>query len=261
MVESHDNSPLLVRIGLESVIAIISATSVAPIISIVDKAIVSNASGLEPLVPCILNGFKTLFTKPFYFIKQPSFLMILGVYSGTYIVGNCTDAACDRAKRSSFYPKFVTSSVANVTLSVLKDKQFAKMFSKGVIEKPLPKLSYFLFATRDSATIFASFSLPKPTSQFIQRHFDISPFIADSSVQLFTPIAMQILSTPLHLYGLDIYNREVVSNFQERIEFIKREYAKTVLARMSRILPAYGFGGIINSHLRKSGKEYLAATY
>jgi hypothetical protein len=54
----------------------------------VDKAIVSNASGVEPLVPCLINGIKTFFTNPVYFVKQPSFLLIWGVYGGTYIVAN-----------------------------------------------------------------------------------------------------------------------------------------------------------------------------
>lgn len=65
--------------------------TLAPAISIVDKAIVSNASGVEPLLPCLVNGIKTLFTNPVYFIKQPSFLLIWGVYGGTYIVANSVE--------------------------------------------------------------------------------------------------------------------------------------------------------------------------
>jgi len=42
-----DNSPLIYRMGIESAAAaLLSTLSVAPAISIVDKAIVSNASGL-----------------------------------------------------------------------------------------------------------------------------------------------------------------------------------------------------------------------
>ena len=81
---------LSMRLIVESNAAIISAMCVAPIVSIVDKAIVSNASGLEPLVPCLIKGFKSFFTNPLKFLRQPSFLLIWGVYSGTYIVANCT---------------------------------------------------------------------------------------------------------------------------------------------------------------------------
>lgn len=74
----------------------------APAISIVDKAIVSNASGVEPLVPCLLNGIKTLFTNPVYFIKQPSFLLIWGVYGGTYVIANSIEVRSFRITDLSF---------------------------------------------------------------------------------------------------------------------------------------------------------------
>ena len=43
-----------------------------------------------------------------------------------------SQAICERKKTSSFYPKFVGSSITNVSLSVLKDKAFAAMFGTGV---------------------------------------------------------------------------------------------------------------------------------
>jgi hypothetical protein len=246
---------LPLRIGVESAAAVISALSVAPAISIVDKAIVSNASGLEPLIPCLINGVKTLFTKPLYFFRQPSFLFIWGVYSGTYIVANSTEAICEYSSTSPFYPKFIASSAANVTLSVLKDKAFARMFGVGEA-RPLPLKSYALFATRDSMTILASFSLPTPLSHLLQAKTGVSATFADNISQLLTPVSMQILSTPLHLHGLDLYNRSQASA-AERISFIKKEYVKTVLARMARIFPAFGVGGVLNKYVRKNGIAYL----
>jgi hypothetical protein len=240
---------------LESACAIVSALSVAPIISIVNKAIVYNTSGLEPLVPCFLNGFKQLFFKPIHFFKQPSFLFIWGVYSGTYIVANCTESLCEHYQRSSFYPKFFASSFTNVSLSVLKDKAFARMFGVGT-PKPLPSLSYLLFATRDSATIFASFTITGPISSHLQSCSTLSPAVCDTLTQLLTPITMQIFSTPLHLYGLDICNRQEKGiPLRNRLEFIQKEYVKTVLARMARIFPAFGIGGVLNKKVRTWSKE------
>lgn len=258
--ERVDHSPLLSRIGVESLAATLSALSVAPAISIVDKAIVSNASGLEPLVPALINGVKTLFTKPLYFFKQPSFLFIWGVYSGTYIVANSIEAICERSQRSSFYPKFVGSSVANVSLSVVKDKAFAQMFGKGEA-RPMPLGTYGCFATRDSMTILASFSLPGLISVRLQDQFKITKLSADTAAQLATPVSMQILSTPLHLFGLDMYNRSGNVSTTDRIAFIHREYVKTTLARMARIFPAYGIGGVVNKLVRKNGSEKLSEYY
>ena len=231
----------------------------APAISIVDKAIVSNASGLEKLVPSLINGVKTLFTKPLYFFKQPSFLFIWGVYSGTYIVANSIEAICERSDQSSFYPKFVGSSVANVTLSVLKDKAFARMFGTGEV-KPMSVKSMGLFATRDSMTILASFSLPGLISARMQRDMKVDRVAADTLAQLVTPVSMQILSTPLHLLGLDIYNRASATN-AERKSFVQQEYVKTTLARMARIFPAFGVGGVVNKYIRKEGNVKLREVY
>lgn len=236
-----------------------SVFSAAPAISIVDKAIVSNASGLEPLVPSLINGVKTLVSKPIYFLRQPSFLLILGVYSGTYIVANNIEAICERQNRSSFYPKFVGSSIANVTLSVLKDKAFARMFGKGD-PRPMHFSSLALFGARDSMTILASFSLPGIISKQLQQDCGVAKLTADTSAQLVTPCAMQFLSTPLHLLGLDIYNRPTVSG-GDRIRFVQQEYVKTALARIARIFPAYGIGGVVNKYMRKTGNGMLFEHY
>ena len=252
--------PLPYRLGVECVAGVLSAFSVAPAISIVDKAIVSNASGLEPLLPCMINGIKSLFTNPLAFLRQPSFLFIWGVYSGTYIVANSTEAICEYKNKAPFYPKFLASSFANVTLSVLKDKAFARMFGVGAA-KPLPARSYALFATRDSMTILASFSLPGPLSLMMQERCACTPLFADNMAQLFTPVTMQIFSAPLHLHGLDLYNRGGALSVSDRIDFIKQEYVKTTLARMARIFPAFGIGGVLNKFIRQQGITRLQGEF
>jgi len=161
---ADDRSPLALRMAVETCAAFASALSVSPAISIVDKAIVSNASGLEPLVPAVVNGIKTLFTSPVTFVKSPSFLLLLGVQFGTYTVANNIEALCERSKRSSVAPKFAGTSPVNVFLSVSKDRAFARMFGTGV-PKPMPSASLGLFATRDAMTIMSSFSLPGTVSQ------------------------------------------------------------------------------------------------
>jgi len=193
------------------------------------------------------------------FLQQPSFLFILGVYSGTYIVANSIEAICERRKSSPLIPKFIGSSVANVCLSVAKDKAFAKMFGKGP-SRPIPSSSVALFAMRDSMTILASFSLPSFVAAALQSAANMDKAGADYLSQLLTPVSMQILSTPLHLLGLDLYNRGVATQ-GERIAFVTKEYFGTTGARMARILPAFGIGGVVNKSIRKSGKEFLAKQF
>jgi hypothetical protein len=157
------------------------------------------------------------------------------------------------------YPKFIGSSCTNVTLSVLKDRAFARMYGVGE-HRPVPKGSFGLFATRDSMTILASFTLPSVVSQRFLQPLGLSVFAADTAAQLLTPVSMQLLSTPLHLLGLDLYNRATATP-ADRLNFIKREYLKTTAARMSRILPAFGFGGVVNKAARAEGLKWLETLY
>jgi hypothetical protein len=113
-----------------------------------------------------------------------------------------------------------------------------------------------LFATRDSMTILASFSLPGLISVRMQNDMKMGKVQADTLAQLVTPVSMQILSTPLHLLGLDIYNRPGAAA-DERKAFIQKEYVKTTLARMARIFPAFGVGGVVNKYIRKEGNARL----
>jgi len=252
-----DHSPLSVRLTVETMAGVTAALVVSPIVSIIDKAITTNASGVEPLIPAVKNGLKTLFFRPIYFLKQPSFLLIWGVFSGTYAVANNVEALCGRNQIDPLYPKFVCSATTNVTLSVAKDYAFARMFGKGPI-KPMPSSSLGLFATRDSMTILASFTLPPIIARELVNNMAFTSKNADITAQLLAPVSMQILSTPLHIFGLDLYNRSSSDvKFSERLMFIKQEYLKTLMARVSRIFPAFGIGGVVNKQLRKQGHEFI----
>lgn len=66
----------------------------------------------------------------------------------------------------------------------------------------------------------------------------------------------------MQLLSLDIYNRplpnmsfkEVLS---ERLTFQFQNYFSIVGARISRIAPAYGVGGIGNTYLRDKWRDFL----
>lgn len=133
------------------------------------------------------------------------------------------------------------------------------MFGTGD-PKPMSVKSMGLFAARDSMTILASFSLPGIISAHMQRDMAVGKTTADTVAQLVTPVSMQIFNTPMHLLGLDIYNRPD-ANGVERRQFIQREYVKTVLARMARIFPAFGIGGVVNKYVRKTGNAALHEKY
>ena len=115
---------------------------------------------------------------------------------------------------------------------------------------PLP--TYALFAARDTMTIFFSFNLPARVSPWVEASGVRRPEVV---AQLLAPAACQVFSTPLHLWGLDLYNRErrVAGGWGGRWKRVRGEWGRSALARMGRIVPAFGVGGVVNAGVRKWG--------
>jgi len=169
--------------------------------------------------------------------------------------------------------KFAATSVVNMTACVYKDSQFARMFGNATASSSpaskIPKLSYVLFSARDSLTIFASFNLPPIIGPQLAH---LPPSVKDrfsrilstesgrnNTAQFVAPAAMQIVSTPIHLLGLDLYNRQGNLGFTERFARITRDWTVSALARMGRIVPAFGVGGVVNANIRRGFMEKLEA--
>jgi hypothetical protein len=207
------------------------------------QAIVQNASGQAALGESLAASFKMLLTKPHVFLTRPAHLMLLGVYSGTYIAANFVTAVCDAADAPSMERnkmKLLVVSSCNLTLVISKDNAFAKMFGKGA-PKPVPAASNAAFAVRDVMTIFASFNLAPMVGDWMG-----SP----AAAQLTVPIATQFVSAPIHLWALDNYNRPGQPS-DARAAFIRAEYLKTALARASRVFPAFSICPLVNNYMRK----------
>ncbi len=145
-----------------------------------------------------------------------------------------------------------------MSLCVYKDSHFARMFSTAITTTTkksgtIPKLSYLLFSLRDSLTIFASFNLPPliaPHLSHLPLLSTASPSARSNSAQFLAPALMQLLSTPLHLLGLDLFNRKGTRGVWDRMVRVRRDWAVSALARMGRIVPAFGVGGVVNAAVR-----------
>ncbi|KAJ3355925.1 hypothetical protein HDU91_005614 [Kappamyces sp. JEL0680] len=229
MSNSGHKLPLAHTLSIDMVAAVASAALTSPFITIIDKAIFSNASGKEPLLASVRSSVRVLLSSPHKFFSNPSFLWIWGVYSGTYIIANQTESICKYLEQDWTLPKFATSSVTNISLSIAKDRYFTRVFGTGK-ERPVPYRSLTCYGARDSATILASFILPDHVSQGLQRNLGMTATTATIASQLVTPCAIQIFSTPLHLYGMDYYNYNT-KTLSARAAFIRQEYFGTVAAR------------------------------
>ena len=82
---------------------------------------------------------------------------------------------------------------------------------------------------------------------------------ASSAAQILAPAAVQIVSTPLHLLGLDLYNRGGVGMWgtDGRVRRVVRDWGVSCAARMGRIVPAFGVGGVVNTKVRRWGMQRL----
>jgi hypothetical protein len=72
-----------------------------------------------------------------------------------------------------------------------------------------------------------------------------------SIAQFIAPAAIQVASTPFHLLGLDIYNRQNITAW-ERWQLVSKTWMPSFLARICRIVPAFGVGGVVNTSVRHS---------
>lgn len=221
-----------------------------------DRAIIENASGKRPLMTSIKSSMSTFLLRPHVFLTSKPFALIFMLYSGTYMTANSLDTfksttqGKSASTTTSGAAKFAATSTANLSLCLYKDSQFTKMFGT-VSARPVPPVTYALFAARDCLTIFASFNLPPviapnlPLSETAQKYVSRA-----SAAQFLAPAAVQLISTPFHLLGLDLYNRNGGTPLSDRFRKVRVDWLKSSVARMCRIVPAFGFGGIVNNSMR-----------
>jgi len=161
--------------------------------------------------------------------------------------------------------KLVGATGAYTTSSILKDVAFAKMFSKAAdtakeVKRAVPLTTYGTFLFRDSLIIGAGFILPAMVAQGIQSTTEMDKEKAAKIAQLATPCGMQILITPIHLFGLNLYNTPTATA-GERFRAVAKTYPEATGVRMLRFLWAYGVGGLVNKGLNQRARAWTVERY
>ncbi|KAG9191638.1 hypothetical protein G6011_10372 [Alternaria panax] len=258
-------SKLGLRIGVDALSAGSAGILVAPIITMIDKGIIENASGRNTLGASLKRSAAELLKKPHRFVASKPFVLVFSLYFGTYFTANSIDTASATVKstqglqeQTSGTSKFLATSTTNLALCLYKDNQFTRLFAApGSSPRPVPMPTFALFTVRDCLTIFASFNLPPLLAPKMDERMgeEVKKFVGALSVaQFVTPAAVQLVSTPLHLLGLDLYNRPgaAVGGIDGRAGRVVRDWAKSAAARICRIVPAFGVGGVVNTKVRKN---------
>ena len=92
--ETGNQKRILRRIGLDALSGSLAALSVAPMIFMIDKAIVQKASGTMTLRQSFKDSCISLFKHPGRFILKREFLLVMFVYGSTYTAANAIDSLC-----------------------------------------------------------------------------------------------------------------------------------------------------------------------
>lgn len=272
-IQGWNTKNLGLRLGTDVASAATASLLVAPVICVIDQSIVRKAATGASLPQALLNAAKPILFQPHRFFVSKPFLLIFSVYGSTYLTANTLDTAINtiQDKKASHVTagpaKFAATSTVNMSMGIYKDSQFARMFGTTGAATSIPKVSFALFALRDSLTIFASFNLPTIIAPKLAQ---LPPGVKNTfsrilstesgrlnTAQFLTPAAMQILSTPIHLLGLDLFNRQGKLGFSERALQITKNWAVCTFARMGRIIPAFGVGGVVNSQVRANGMRKI----
>jgi hypothetical protein len=229
---------------------------VSPIVSIIDKAMVQDISGIGSLMMSMGGECQKMVSKPSVFFNGLSFRLTFIVYFGTYAVANLSEAALDykrvKDEETRKLYKVSAASAANVGLLAWRDSVFAREFSGAGTKAPAstPKRTIGLFAVRDCATMAATFYFAPKACQYLVLEHDVNHHLAEVTTSLGIPVLSQFITAPVHIHAIDYYNRPVAST-AERIGRIKDELVKICFARGFRILPAFGIGSYSNNKFRE----------
>ncbi|KIW19913.1 hypothetical protein PV08_00488 [Exophiala spinifera] len=268
-VSDWNTANLGLRVGADLASAAGASSLIAPVICVIDRSIVEKAAKGEAFSSCLRRSFRPVYTQPHKFLFSKPFLLIFGLYFFTYSTANTVDTLTSTFSSkpastvSSGPAKFLATSSVNMSWCVYKDSRFVRMFG-GPSSSPaaaVPRLSYALFAVRDSLTIFASFNLPPIIAPQLANlplsvRSRFSQILSTESgrattAQFLAPAAIQLVSTPVHLLGLDLYNRQGRLGLVDRYSRVLRDWSVSAFARMGRIIPAFGVGGVVNANVRK----------
>merc|ERR1712048_468792 len=123
------------------------------------------------------------------------------------------------------------------------------------VKRVVPLTTYGTFLFRDALIIGAGFILPAMVAGGIQSTTEMDKEKAAKIAQLATPCGMQIVITPIHLLGLNLYNTPTAT-VSARFRAVASTYTEATSVRMLRFLWAYGVGGLVNKDLNQRARDW-----
>ncbi|KAJ1444597.1 hypothetical protein M885DRAFT_626979, partial [Pelagophyceae sp. CCMP2097] len=227
--------PLVALVAADISSALVAGLLCSPLVGAIDRAVTLHAAGAAPLWPTLWASLRS----PRLLVSGPAPRLIFAVYASTYTAANCADTLS-----GSPAAVLAASTLTNTSACIAKDRAFARMFG-ATAPRPMPLASLCLWVCRDSVTMAFVFSLPP----LLAAARGVDGDAVSAATHFAAPIAAQVLTTPLHLAGLGLYNAPGASPRDHWLS-LRQKYAATVLARQLRVVPAFSLGGAVNRALR-----------
>ncbi|KAH6656514.1 hypothetical protein BKA67DRAFT_672285 [Truncatella angustata] len=274
------NNALQSHLAVDIVAAVTAAAAISPIITATDRSVVESVTTGRPLVRTLAKHLLCPFTQPRIFFATKPVFVVWSLYAATYLTANASETLieifldADKALAGTLVSSAVFA--VNTPLSVWKDVRFAQFFGTRVVaaqsstattastsvaaaRRRMPASVSAAFLVRDIITVFGSFAIAPQFSAMIPDGLAQSAQAKASAAQLIVPAMTQIVATPVHLLGLDLYNRPGRKGVEERMNGARRKLLSTTVMRAFRLIPAYGFGIIFNGNLRSSLRNKLTS--
>lgn len=154
-------------------------------------------------------------------------------------------------------PRLISKSTP--TNQPTQDHNFYRLF--GPAKKRYPILSYALLALRDGLTITSSFVFRDMLIERMEAGgLGMTHRQADLAASLSVPLAAQLVSTPLHIWAMDLPSRPTASVWS-RLAAVAAGYISVLSGRALRILPAFSIGTYVNDVVKESFWEYNGVPY
>ncbi|CAG8108356.1 unnamed protein product [Penicillium salamii] len=290
----HTKSRMAELLAADVVVAAGSATLITPAVMIFDRLVVEKSFYNQPMFPAFRRHLWFSITQPATFLTSRPSLLVWSLYTATFATANATETILGKwypeiDHAIAGMTTFATTFIVNSSVGIWKDVKFAQLFgqpktsttptpttptttttspspssttsspktARSIGRTRIPLATYSAFLLRDGLTIFGSFSLPAMVSASIPDSVASQEYLKILIAQLAIPASIQLISTPIHLLGLDLYNRPQVMPSKERIGRVSRDWISASLLRMCRIIPAFGIGGFVNTEGRLSLHDQL----
>ncbi|KAJ5824313.1 hypothetical protein N7447_006653 [Penicillium robsamsonii] len=288
----HTKTRMAELLAADVLIAAGSATLITPAVMIFDRLVVEKSFYNQPLFPAFRRHLWFSLTQPATFLTSRPSLLVWSLYTATFATANASETILSKwypkiDHAIAGMTTFASTFIVNSSVGIWKDVKFAQLFGHGntsmaptnntatpgstpttastsnttaspktarsIGRTRIPVATYSAFLVRDALTIFGSFSLPAMVSTSIPDSIASQEYLKILIAQLAIPASIQLVSTPIHLLGLDLYNRPQVMPTKDRISRVSRDWIGASLLRMCRIIPAFGIGGFVNTE----GRLYL----